>query len=295
MSERIYGWLLTLYPRRFRQEYGEAMRQVFRDRLKTENLLALWAEVLRDLAVSVPREHCRPRQPAATPTGFTLSEEAIQQLVKRSNDRPNLLGSAVTLMLGGVVGLLGHAQPWPLLSILVALLVIHLMLTIRKRMRRRQRWKDFEVTLETDRIIVKQSGATRTLLKSDIKRLMEMPGFGLLIEPRGPNGQVLLPRLLTGYPEVRETLLTWAPVETPPDFDRRHAWLFKYVRGNFFSTAYVLALLVRSPYYLYPLTGIASLPLAISLLKMVRREAPFKIHVALLLPLLVNAAFALWR
>ncbi len=297
MSERIYGWLLVLYPKRFRQGYGEAMRQVFRDRLKTENPLALWTEVLGDLAISVPREHWRPRKLAAASTGFTLSEEALRQMANRGHHgRPNLLVSTITLVLGGAVGLLGHAPPWPLFSILAAMLVLQSAVTIRGRTRTRRHWRDFEVTLETDRILVKQGGATSTLLKSDIKGLMDMPGFGLLIEPKTPESQVLVPLLLTGYLELRETLLNWAPIETPPDFDQRHARLLMYVRGNFFPTAYVLALLVRSPYCLYPLTFIASAPLLVWVRTMVRHESSFKvIPLALLLLLVVNVIFALWR
>ena len=36
MSERIYGWLLRLYPRAFQEEYGAASRQLIRDRWNAE-------------------------------------------------------------------------------------------------------------------------------------------------------------------------------------------------------------------------------------------------------------------
>ena len=69
MSEKIFHWLLRLYPRRFRGEYGDAMRQLFRDRLAAETgvlgRLRLWMDLLRDLAVSVRREHRRPTRFAA--------------------------------------------------------------------------------------------------------------------------------------------------------------------------------------------------------------------------------------
>jgi len=67
MSEKIYAWLLRLYPSRFREEYGEAALELFRDRAHDERgffgRLRLWLDLVRDLAVSVPREY-RRAQPA---------------------------------------------------------------------------------------------------------------------------------------------------------------------------------------------------------------------------------------
>ena len=61
MSEKIYACLLRLYPSRFRETYGEAARQLFRDRYRDERgffpKLRLWLDLLSDLALSVPREH----------------------------------------------------------------------------------------------------------------------------------------------------------------------------------------------------------------------------------------------
>jgi hypothetical protein len=66
MSERIYAWLLRLYPARFRATYGEDALQLFRDRSRDERGffpgLQLWLDLLADLAVSVPGEygHAQP-------------------------------------------------------------------------------------------------------------------------------------------------------------------------------------------------------------------------------------------
>ena len=54
-SERIYRWLLGLYPRDFRDEYGEEMSLLFRARTK-EGTLRLWFQVLGDLLSRAP-EH----------------------------------------------------------------------------------------------------------------------------------------------------------------------------------------------------------------------------------------------
>jgi len=55
-SERLYRWLLRLYPREFRDEYGEEMSLVFRNRA-SEDSRRLWLQVLGDLVFHAPHEH----------------------------------------------------------------------------------------------------------------------------------------------------------------------------------------------------------------------------------------------
>jgi hypothetical protein len=61
MSEKIYAWLLRLYPSHFREAYGDEALQLFRDRCRDETgffpRLRLWLDLLSDLAVSVPRQY----------------------------------------------------------------------------------------------------------------------------------------------------------------------------------------------------------------------------------------------
>ena len=57
MSERLYSLLLQLYPRAFRERYGEEMARVFRDRLRDEPSARLWIDVLSDAAMSIPRQY----------------------------------------------------------------------------------------------------------------------------------------------------------------------------------------------------------------------------------------------
>jgi hypothetical protein len=63
MSEKIYGWMLRLYPAHFREVHGGEALQLYRDRLRDERGLVrrtrLWFDLLLDLAVSVPREYRR--------------------------------------------------------------------------------------------------------------------------------------------------------------------------------------------------------------------------------------------
>jgi hypothetical protein len=91
MSEKVYGWLLRLYPSRFREAYGEEALQLFRDRSREETgfllRLRLWADLLSDLALSVPREyfHVRPGlasfsahlRPEGVPTFLVFADESL--------------------------------------------------------------------------------------------------------------------------------------------------------------------------------------------------------------------------
>jgi hypothetical protein len=90
MSEKIYALLLRLYPSHFRDAYGEAALQLFRDRARDEKgffpTLRLWLDLLGDLAVSVPREyrhvHAAPLAASASqrlggpPSFFVLEDES---------------------------------------------------------------------------------------------------------------------------------------------------------------------------------------------------------------------------
>jgi len=91
MSEKIYAWLLRLYPSQFREAYGEEALQLFRDRSRDERglllRLRLWADLLGDLALSVPREyfHVQPGlasfsahlRPDGVPSFFVFTEESL--------------------------------------------------------------------------------------------------------------------------------------------------------------------------------------------------------------------------
>src|SRR5215467_10303882 len=91
MSEKIYAWLLRLYPSRFHEAYGEEALQLFRDRSHDEKGfllgLRLWADLLGDLALSVPREyfHVQPGlasfsahlRPEGIPSFFVFADESL--------------------------------------------------------------------------------------------------------------------------------------------------------------------------------------------------------------------------
>jgi hypothetical protein len=93
MSERIYAWLLRLYPAEFRKNYGDEAMQLFRARAHDERgfrRLRFWMDIARDLAGSVPGEHGRVP---------LLQPETIPAF--RSVDDPP--PSAGSLLLGGLL------------------------------------------------------------------------------------------------------------------------------------------------------------------------------------------------
>jgi len=59
VSERLYAAVVSLYPRRFRRDYGAALQQVFREMLDDRDTPAwrAWLAILADLPGSVLPEH----------------------------------------------------------------------------------------------------------------------------------------------------------------------------------------------------------------------------------------------
>ena len=64
MSERVYAALMHVYPRAFREQYGEEMIDYFRDRRRDEHarsgrrgVARLWIRALLDLASTAMHEH----------------------------------------------------------------------------------------------------------------------------------------------------------------------------------------------------------------------------------------------
>jgi Clp amino terminal domain, pathogenicity island component len=92
MSEKIYAWLLRLYPVRFRQEYEASAMQLFRDRLRAERgfsrRLWFWLDVITDLVVSLPREHWRQTALHPAPAvAMTRSDHVPHTELKRGFKR----------------------------------------------------------------------------------------------------------------------------------------------------------------------------------------------------------------
>jgi hypothetical protein len=114
VSEKIYAWLLKLYPAHFREEYGASASQLFRDRLRAEcgvfRRLWFWLDMIADLAISIPREHWRrkPSEPARAGS-LRMAEEAVAAMTKRGGVVPAVF---ITLFvaLGLMLGWLGNSK-----------------------------------------------------------------------------------------------------------------------------------------------------------------------------------------
>jgi peptidase S41-like protein len=116
MSEKIYAWLLRLYPPHFRENYGDEALQLLRDRARDETgffrSLRLWLDLLTDLAISIPREYRGVRRTligaavqrvGGGPTFFVLEDGSIRL-------RGFVFGGILSLaVLAMVFGLLLHA------------------------------------------------------------------------------------------------------------------------------------------------------------------------------------------
>jgi hypothetical protein len=125
MSEKIYAWLLRLYPSPFRKAYGEEALQLFRDRSRDEKglfpSLRLWLDLLADLVISVPRAY-RNVQPAPIDASAQQRWDGTPsfQVLEGEAPRPG------ALLFGGVLALaavatfsisLGHGGNHPRASV----------------------------------------------------------------------------------------------------------------------------------------------------------------------------------
>lgn len=121
MSEKLYEFLLKLYPEHFRRTYGDEALRLVRDRARRErgflSSLRLWLDLLWDFATSLPREYAHaPTTPfvAAQPLN---GEHSFQLLAKRSlNPAPLCLGAAFSIVLFAICAfVVGRRNAFPVL------------------------------------------------------------------------------------------------------------------------------------------------------------------------------------
>jgi hypothetical protein len=109
LGERIYGFLVGLYPKRFRQQFGWSMKQTFRDLLDDPDMPTsrIWLSVLRDLSGSFFHEHLANLTGGRFMTRFPLPVGALRVAMVVV-----LIGA--TPLATGVVGYhLGRSQVQP--------------------------------------------------------------------------------------------------------------------------------------------------------------------------------------
>lgn len=102
MSEKIYSWLLRLYPFQFRELHGEEALQLFRDRARQEigfsRRLHLWLDLFADLVISLPREYVR-RQPVLMGATVNRRSDGLPSFFMLADElpRPEALFSGCVL------------------------------------------------------------------------------------------------------------------------------------------------------------------------------------------------------
>ena len=225
MSEKIYRWLLKLYPASFREGYGAAALQLFRDRWRAERgvlpRLRLWADVIRDLCVSLPREHWRSREKAPAGDGsFRIPKEAVEALTQRDALAPAVLVSLFVLI-GLTIGWLGDSG-YAVLSAAYFPLAAMAVMRFPSVWRMQKHWQSYELVLEGDRIQQRDYRSNKTLLKSQIVKVNE-DQHGLTVVGQGTErlSTIWIPAGLTGYAHVRAQVLLWCGSVS----QRRSFWL----------------------------------------------------------------------
>jgi hypothetical protein len=251
MSEKIYAWLLKLYPTRFRDEYAASALQVFRDRFRAERglfrRLRFWLDIITDLAISLPRERWRREAFGSKMEGsFRISEEAVIALTKRA------IASAIFvnifMAIGLTAGWLGNANHILLFAVYPAFAII----PMRQLLSVGRNWRSYQLILEAGRLRQTQRGNDVTILKGQIIKINEdqygMRVFGLRGHSLATMGgqidqrlaregaaSIWIPAGLTGYEQVREQMFQWT--------DRigriRSPW-FQDLKPAFFCTASLL-------------------------------------------------------
>jgi hypothetical protein len=221
MSEKIFAWLLKLYPLRFREEYGASAIQLFRDRLQAEQgffkRFRLWWDIIADLTISVLREHRHPMHPESNTDGYHLSERAVSAICKRKKAEV-LLPFFIFGVLGVGAGWLGHSERIPLLA-LYAVLAIVGMKEFKSMAAFREQWRSYELILGADHVRQRRYGHDLMLLRSEVHQIIERPQVLQVVSGAGNQPRtILVPVGINGYQEIRERLSEWMPITQAPEF-----------------------------------------------------------------------------
>src|SRR5256885_1817411 len=115
MSEKLYAWLLRLYPSRFREDYGEEALRLFRDRARDERgffpRLRLWLDLFFDFTISLPSEYFHVPAPRVAPfVPRRLHGFPALFVLEDASPRPGALA------IGGLLSLVALTSCWASLS-----------------------------------------------------------------------------------------------------------------------------------------------------------------------------------
>lgn len=100
-AERIYRLLLRAYPPDFRAEYGREMALLFRDQCQQSDVrtIGFWVAVICDVARSAPALRVEAWRASAR------ANSRIMEVIMK-------LAAMLTLLLGGVIGILNAVVEW---------------------------------------------------------------------------------------------------------------------------------------------------------------------------------------
>lgn len=102
----VYGGLLRLYPRDFREEYGADMEQLLREQLRDEHAGRVWCRALLDLALTVPPQrleaHMSHRPSAAVLYGAAAVASLVMTFLSGTAYGVGLVGLAATVAFGSL-------------------------------------------------------------------------------------------------------------------------------------------------------------------------------------------------
>src|SRR5579863_3638438 len=241
MSEKIYAWLLKLYPTRFRDEYAASARQLFRDRMQAERGLVrrlwFWIDMVADLAISIPREHWRREAGGPETVGtFSISEQAITALAMRGI--VSALCVSLFIAIGLSAGWFGKANHILLLTAYLPVATISFWKLVSVR-RNEQNWRSYQLVMGPNCLRLQHRGREITIARRRIVKINEdeygLRVFGL----RGPNpavaedsidprrmrelaSSIWIPAGLTGYEQVKEQMSHWTD-----HISRVRSWWFQ--------------------------------------------------------------------
>lgn len=245
MSDRIFDFVLRLYPKAFREEYGAEMRRLFHDQLRAANgwtgRIRVWARLFADAASSAPREHHRPV--AAPGEDYRLSEAGLHEVIRRSHTAA-FPTTILWVVLGFGISWFGGA-PRPAMFAIHGLFAVILVM-MRRGMRQYERhWRGFSLRFEGDTIVESNGGrVVKSLRREEVERIIEAPGYALSVIARDQARSFWIPAPVGGFETIREVLGSWAPIETRgPVKAPRFAGHFS---RHGFLVLYASALLVRS-------------------------------------------------
>jgi hypothetical protein len=96
-----YDVLLRLYPREFREEYGEDMAQLHRNQLRDESATRVWARTVLDVALTVPSTRLEAHMSRGAPASVIYIAATVACVVVAA-----LVGTSVGLSVVALAGVL---------------------------------------------------------------------------------------------------------------------------------------------------------------------------------------------